>query len=104
MKPLHMLVAALVIVLVPLFYLIGNPLRSFGDREPVSFRGQAVRVLEANQGEERQIGASLGANFRRDGHEAGRRRQREEEPGAQESETWNAPEREGREGRITPAQ
>ncbi len=50
MKPLHLLIAAIVIVLVPLFYLIGNPLRSFGDSEPVSFRGQSVRVLEANQG------------------------------------------------------
>ncbi len=50
MKPLHLLIAALVIVLVPLFYLIGNPLRGFGDAEPVSFRGQSIRLLEANQG------------------------------------------------------
>lgn len=50
MKPLHLLIAAIVIVLVPLFYLVGNPLRGFSDDEPVSFRGQSIRVLEANQG------------------------------------------------------
>ena len=50
MKPLHLLIAAIVIFLVPLFYLIGNPLRGFSDGEPVSFRGQSIRALEANQG------------------------------------------------------
>lgn len=50
MKPITLAAAGALILAVPFFYVIGNPLRGFSDNEPDSFRGHTVRLLEANQG------------------------------------------------------
>lgn len=50
MKLSTIIFAILVIILVPLFFLSGDLFKSFGDSEPVTFRGQSIRTIEPEIG------------------------------------------------------